>query len=102
MNKFAFVICLAAACGGAQVKPLPAFYTVANVDHPRYPQRLFVTAVGISTLSAEDADQRAMANVSAAISAQLQSETSSFQQYSSMRGDTQESVTSRVSVRTSF
>jgi hypothetical protein len=96
----ALLFCLA-ACGGAQVKPLPAWYTTANVDHPQYPQRRFVTGVGLSTVSADDADARAKANVSAAISAQLQSETTSFQQYSSS-GGTSESATSRVSVRTSF
>ncbi|HEX4382488.1 MAG TPA: LPP20 family lipoprotein [Myxococcales bacterium] len=101
MNKFALVICLAAACGGAQLKPLPAWYTTANTDNPAFPQRRYLTAVGLSASSSDDADKRAMANVSAAISAQLQSETSSFQQYSSKTGDSQ-LVTNNVSVRTSF
>jgi hypothetical protein len=102
MNKLSLGICLVAACGGAQVKPLPAWYTTANAGNPQYPERRYLTAVGLSSFSAEDADKRAMANVSAAISAQLQSETSSFQQYSSITGDTKESVTNRVSVRSNF
>jgi hypothetical protein len=101
MKKFALAICLAAACGGPQVKPLPAWYTTANTDNPAFPQRRYLTAVGLSASSEDDADKRAMANVSAAISAQLQSETSSFQQYSSKTGDSQ-LVTNNVSVRTSF
>jgi LPP20 lipoprotein len=102
MNKLVLAICLAAACGGAQVKPLPAWYTTANTDNPAFPQRRYLTAVGLSSSSSEDADKRAMANVSAAISAQLQSETSSFQQYSSVTGNTKELVTNNVSVRSSF
>jgi len=103
MKKFALGISLGVvACGAAQVKPLPAWYTTANAENPQFPQRRFLTATGLSSFSAEDADQRAMANLSATISAQLQSETSSFQQYSSTTGETKESVTNRVSVRSSF
>ena len=100
--KNVLLVLLAAACSGAPVKPLPAYYTAANVDHPRFPRSRFVAGIGLSTVSAEDADQRAAANVSAQISAQLQSETSSFQQYTSKTGDTAESITSRVSVRSNF
>ena len=100
--KLALGVCLLSACSGAQVKSLPAWYTTANADNPQYPRQRWLTALGLSTLSAEDADQRAMANVSAAISAQLQSETISFQRYSSRTGQTAESVTNRVSVRSSF
>src|SRR5438270_12846364 len=100
--KNILIVILAAACSGAPVKPLPAYYTAANVDHPRFPRSRFVAGIGLSTVSVEDADQRAAANVSAQISAQLQSETSSFQQYTSKTGDTAESVTSRVSVRSNF
>jgi LPP20 lipoprotein len=92
---------LAAACGSAPVKPLPAWYGVATAEHPRYPHRRFLTGEGLG-VSQDEADQRARANVSAQISAQLQSETSSFQQYTSKTGDTAESVTSRVSVRSDF
>lgn len=90
------------ACGGAKVVPLPAYYTAANVDHPRFSHQRYITGVGLSGVSAQDADERAQANVSAQISAQLQSETSSFQQFTSKTGDTAESVTSRISVRSSF
>jgi hypothetical protein len=100
MKKILTALC-AAACAGAPAKPLPSFYTAANADHPQYPAQRFITASGLGS-SPEDADQRAKANVSARISAQLQSETSSFQQYSSKSGDTAESVTSRVSVRSDF
>ena len=92
----------AAACAGAAVKPLPAYYSAANVDHPRFPHARFVTGVGLSSAGAQDADERAKANVSAQISAQLESETSSFQKFSSQSGDTAETVSSRVSVRSSF
>ena len=98
MTKKILIALLAAACGGAPVKPLPAYYTASNVDHPRFPHQRFITGIGLSGVSAEDADQRAMANVSAQVSAQLQSETSSFQQYTSKTGDTAEKVTDRKSV----
>ena len=93
---------LVGACGGSQVAPLPPYFTAVNVDHPRFPQSRFVTGVGLSGVSAEDADERAKANVSAQISAQLESETSSFQQYTSRTGDTAELVSARISVRSSF
>ncbi len=99
--SLALVLCHA-ACGGAQVKPLPAYYNAANVDHPKFPRSRFITAPGLSSASAADADERAKANISAQISAELQSETSSFQQYSSKTGDTREDVSSRVSVKSSF
>ncbi|MFN2549366.1 MAG: hypothetical protein ABR567_18235 [Myxococcales bacterium] len=100
--KNILIVILAAACGGAPVKPLPAYYTAANVDHPRFPRSRYVAGIGLSTLGAEDADQRAAVNVSAQISAQLQSETSSFQEYTSKTADTAERVRSTSSVRTSF
>jgi hypothetical protein len=99
--SIALVLCLA-ACAGAQVKPLPAYYNAANVDHPKFPRSRFITAPGLSSVSAADADDRAKANISAQISAELQSETSSFQQYSSKSGDTTEDVKSRVLVKSSF
>src|SRR5262249_2093197 len=61
-----------------------------------------ISAPGLSTVSAADADDRAKANVSAQISAELQSETSSFQEFSSRTGETREEAKNRVSVRTSF
>jgi hypothetical protein len=96
------LICLcAAACAGAKVDLAP-WYSAANVDHPQFPHARFITGVGLSTAGADNADQRAQANVSEQISAQLQSETSSFQQYTSKSGETSEAVQSRVSVRSSF
>src|SRR5258708_31696417 len=100
MKKILTALC-AAACAGAPAKPLPSFSTAANAEHPQYPAQRFITASGLGS-SPEDADQRAKANVSARISAQLQSETNSFQQYSSKSGDTAEAVTSRVSVHSDF
>src|SRR5216683_2574669 len=90
------------ACGGAPLKPLPAYYEAANVDHPMFLRSRFVTGVGISTATPGEADERAKAQVSTQISAQLQSETSSFQQCTSTTGDTTENVTNKVSVRSSF
>jgi hypothetical protein len=52
-------------------------------------------------MSAEDADTRAKESVALQISTRLESETSSFQQYTTQAG-TSEAVTSRVSVRSSF
>lgn len=100
MKNIAIVI-LAAACSGAPVKPLPAYYNAANLDHPMYPRSRFITGPGLGS-SPELAEQNARANVSAQISASLQSETSSFQQYTSSTGNTAEAVTSRVSVRSDF
>jgi hypothetical protein len=93
---------LLVACAGAPARPLPAYYVAANVDHPRFSHQRYITGVGLSTVSGEDADERAKANVSAQISAQLQSETSSFQQYTSKSGETAEAISSRISVRSSF
>ena len=101
MKKILIAFALA-ACSGAPIKPLPAWYTAANADHPRFPRSRYITGVGLSQVSPQDADERAQANVSAQISAQLQSETSSFQQYSSKSGDTAEQVSSHVSVRSNF
>ena len=99
MKNIVLVI-LAAACAGAPVKPLPSWYE-AVAENPQYPRSRYITASAPGTTQVE-ADQKAAANISAQISAELQSETSSFQQYTSKTGDTAESVTSRTSVRTSF
>lgn len=100
-------LCLALAlglwgCPGVPVKPLPLYYTAANADHPKYPRSRYLTGVGLSTLSAQDADAHAANNIATQISAQLQSETSSFQEFSSARGDTAERVTSKISVKADF
>ena len=101
-NILIALVSVCSACGGAKVVPLPAYYTAANIDHPRFSHQRYITGVGLSGVSAQDADERAQDNVSARISAQLQSETSSFQQFTSKTGDTAELVTSRISMRSSF
>ena len=98
--KRLLVGCMLAACASPPLV-LPAHYTAMSTDHPQYPQARFITGVGISSASAEDADSRARGNVALQISTRLESETSSFQQYTT-RGGTTETVTSRVSVRSSF
>ena len=103
MKNIPLAVSLSAlACAGAAVRPLPAYYSAANLDHPRFSRARYLTGVGLSSAGAQDADQRARANVSAQISAQLESETSSSQQFTSKTGETAQSVSSRVSVRSSF
>ena len=89
------------ACAAA-IKPLPPWYTAANVDHPKFGHAKFITGVGLSTLSGEDAEARAKANVAAQISAQVQSETTSLQSFTSKTGDTAENVSSHISVKSDF
>src|SRR5947207_15527237 len=89
-----------AACGGAR-GPLPAYFTAVQAGHPSYPDARFITGVGLSSASAADADTRARENVALQISTRLESETSSFQRFTTQTG-TSETVTSRVSVRASF
>src|SRR3989442_10106647 len=89
-----------AACSTAQAPP-PAWTTAVSADHPAYPQARFITGVGLSSTSADDADARAKENVALQISTRLESETSSFQKYTTQAG-TSETVTSRLSVRGSL
>ncbi len=91
-----------AACGAAPVKPLPPYYTAVNVEHPRYPHARFMTGEGSSTLSADEADARAKANIGTQISARVGSELISFQEYTSKTGQTAENVRSTVSVKSEF
>jgi hypothetical protein len=100
MNKWFVLGCVLAACGSAPFV-LPPYYNAVNPEHPRYPQDWFITGVGLSSVSADDAIARAKQNVALQISTRLESETSSFQQYTT-KGGTTEAVTSRVSVRSSF
>lgn len=95
-----FVLLACVACASAPVS-LPAYFSAARSAHPGYPASRYITGVGISSASVDDADARAREAVAAQISARVESETSSFQQYTT-RGGTSETVTSRVSVRTSF
>ncbi len=101
MKRILSVLVVVAGCSGAQVVPPPPYYTAVNVEHPRYPHSRFVTGPGFGNTQ-EMADQKAQQNVSAQISSELQSETTSFQQYTSKTGDTSESATNRVSVRSNF
>src|SRR2546428_14112853 len=89
-----------AACSTAQA-PTPPWTRAVSADHPAYPQARFITGVGLSSTSADDADARAKENVALQISTRLESETSSFQKYTTQAG-TSETVTSRLSVRSSF
>src|SRR3954466_8604629 len=98
--KLATLCCLLAACSAAHVA-VPAQYMATGVENPSYLQARFITGVGVSSVSADDADTRARENVALQISTRLESETSSFQQFPTRDGTT-EAVTSRVSVRSSF
>src|SRR5256712_10825290 len=89
-----------AACSTAQA-PTPPWTRAVSADHPAYPQARFITGVGLSSTSADDADARAKENVALQISTRLESETSSFQKYTTQAG-TSETVPSRLSVRGSF
>jgi|GEM_PF-1492198 len=81
LAALALLLC---SCAAAQaVKPLPLYFTAANADHPKFPHGRYLTGVGLSTLSVEDADKDAARNIATQISAQLKSETSSFQQFTS-------------------
>jgi len=93
-------VCVLAACASAPLS-FPAYYTAVDSEHPRYPQARFIAGTGISSVSPEDAGARAKENVLLQISTRLESETSSFQLYTT-RGGVAESATSRVSVRSSF
>src|SRR3989442_15873637 len=75
-----------AACSTAQA-PTPAWTTAVSADHPAYPQARFITGVGLSSTSADDADARAKENVALQISTRLESETSSFQKYTTQAGN---------------
>src|SRR2546427_2672020 len=89
-----------AACSTAQA-PTPAWTTAVSADHPAYPQARFITGVGLSSTSADDADARAKENVALQISTRLESETSSFQKYTTQAG-TSETVPSPPSGRSSL
>lgn len=103
--KLAAVLVLATcACAGAPVKPLPLYFTAANADHPNYPHSRYLTGVGLSTLSAEDADRQAASNIATQISAQLKSETSSFQEFTSGNGNgnSNEKDTQVITIKAEF
>lgn len=89
------------ACAGAAPRSIPAWYTARAASHPRYPASRFVTGAGVSTVSAEDAAQRAQAEVAAQISSRIESELVSFERESTREGAVQD-VQSRTRVRTDF
>jgi hypothetical protein len=93
---------VALACGSG--KPLPPYLSQAGVDHPRFPRVRYISAVGISGQSGEDAGTQAKRAVSERISSQLRAETESFQSATSAGGSSSEAqrITSRVSTTTSF
>src|SRR2546421_9692846 len=74
-----------AACSTAQAPP-PAWTAAVSADHPAYPQARYITGVGLSSTSPDDADARAKENVALQISTRLESETSSFQKYTTQAG----------------
>src|SRR5256885_16594571 len=74
-----------AACSAARAPP-PAWTTGVGADHPAYPQARYITGVGLSSTSPDDADARAKENVALQISTRLESETSSFQKYTTQAG----------------
>lgn len=99
MRPLACACLLAVACASAPASPLPAW---ADAADPRYPRSRFIAASGFSQLGAEAADEAAKNAVSLQILARLESETSSFAQFSSKTGETAEKVTARISLRSSF
>src|SRR3982751_4509182 len=102
MSRLLVLGCVLAGCASG-AGALPAYFGAVggSAEHPRYPQARFITGVGMSSAGADDAEVRAKENVALQISTRLESETSSFQQYTTTSGTT-EAVTSRVSVRSSF
>ena len=97
----ALLLAALAVCGCATAPPLPAFFTSAGLDAPRFPRTRFIAEVGTSTTSAGDADAQAHAQVSGRISSRLSAETDDFLRASSARGESQ-TVTQRIHVTTSF
>jgi hypothetical protein len=105
MKRLLFLAGIAAlaACATARpVKQLAPWFDVANAENPKYPHARFITGVGSSEVSSDDADARAKANIAAQISSRVKSETSSFQEFTSRTGNTAENVVSRVSVNSEF
>ena len=94
-------LCAALACAGAPSKPLPAHYAAKSAEHPKYPRARYLTGVGVSALSAEDAGARAQGDVAAQISSQIETELVSFEQFTTRGGSTQE-VRSNARVRADF
>jgi hypothetical protein len=92
----------APSCGGG--KPLPNYLANASVEVPKFPRRSFITAVGISGLTADDSANQAKRQVSEQISSQLRSETNSYLSATTGGGKSSESqkITQTLRSTTSF
>ncbi len=92
----------APSCGGG--KPLPAYLTNSTTEVPKFPRRSYLTAVGISGLTADDSANQARRQVSEQISLQLKSETSSYLSATSSGGKSAEAqkITQTLQTSTAF
>src|SRR2546427_13104612 len=87
MNVNLVALGLVLAAGSRGRAPTPAWTTAVSAHHPPYPQARFITRVGLSSTSADDADARAKENVALQISTRLESENSSVQKYTKQAGN---------------
>jgi LPP20 lipoprotein len=92
---------LLGSCGG---KPLPPYLANSTQEAPRFPRRSFLTAVGVSAHSFDDAVGQARRQISEQISLQLQSEMTSYQTATAGAGRSSEAqrITQTVQTKTSF
>ena len=92
----------APSCGGG--KPLPSYLANSTTEVPKFPRRSYITAVGISGLTADDSTNQARRQVSEQISLQLKSETSSYLSATSTGGKSTEAqkITQTLQTSTSF
>ena len=92
----------APSCGGG--KPLPSYLANSSTEVPKFPRRTFITAVGISGLTADDSANQARRQVSEQISLQLKSETNSYLSATSSGGKSSESqrITQTLQTSTAF
>jgi hypothetical protein len=92
----------APSCGGG--KPLPSYLANSTAEVPKFPRRSYITAVGISGLTADDSANQARRQVSEQISLQLKSETSSYLSATSSDGKSSEAqkITQTLQTATAF
>lgn len=102
LSMLAGILALSGCKTAAPVKPLPPYFDVANAEHPKYPHSRFITGTGSSDLSQADADAHAKANVSSQILSRIKSELSSYQEFASKTGGTNENVKVVVQEQTEF
>ncbi|MBS2024163.1 MAG: hypothetical protein JST92_17305 [Deltaproteobacteria bacterium] len=103
--KVCIAVALAGLAGcGAPKKTLPAYMTSSQAEHPKYPRGKYLVQTGMSTISQDDADARAKKLVSEAVSSQLQAETRSFMESSSVNGASTDKAkaTEEIVVKTGF